>query len=319
MLYNQFESGSINGIDPNECESILSGESPYPVDDMVFLSVLREDPNCCGKWDNICQTAYDKIAVGDFGEETGEVRNSENFGLHEKIFLKLIDESDEFRQLYYSRQADMINTVFSCENMLSTLDSLVAIIEPEMPRHIQRWGRSMSEWESNVERLRDFVAERCENLDDGMKECYDLSGPYEITLDIFPKGAGDIDFNTIEIKEFPWTGSYFGNMENLIDADPNSEHDFVRWETKGGTPVFPDFTSENASIILNGLDTLVAIFGLETATEDIVEQNIDFNVFPTPSSGLVNFEYSLKESTQIQVTINAVSYTHLTLPTICSV
>ena len=303
-LYDQFSNGSIDGIDPASCPSILNGTSPYAADDTLFLEVLKDDISCCNTWDNICQETYDKFAAGDYGEENGEVRVSGNFGLHEKIFLKLIEESDEFRQLYYSRQADMINTVFSCDNMLNTLDSMVAIIAPEMPRHIQRWGRSVSEWEANVKRLRTFISERCESLDDGMTECYDLTGPFEVTLDIYPRGAGDIDFNTIEIKEFPWTGSYFGNMENLIDADPNSEYDFIRWETTGGTPVFPDFNTERASIMLTGQDTLVAIFGLETSTEDLVEQNIDFSVFPTPSSGLVNIEYSLKESTDIQIVIS---------------
>ena len=178
---------------------MLSGDSPYPAEDEVFLEVLKDDIFCCDNWDSICQETYDNFAAGEFGEVTGEVVVTENFGLHEKIFLKLIDESDEFRQLYFSRQADLINTTFSCENMVNTLDSMVAIIEPEMPRHIQRWGRSMSEWKSNVARLKSFIEDRCDYLDEGMTECYDLTGPYEITLDIYPPGAGDIDLSLIHI------------------------------------------------------------------------------------------------------------------------
>jgi hypothetical protein len=66
--------------------------------------------------------------------------NGGDVGQHEQIFLKLLDESPEFQQLYYSRYADHMNTVFSCENMLATFDSMVGIIAPEMPRHITRWG-----------------------------------------------------------------------------------------------------------------------------------------------------------------------------------
>ena len=84
-----------------------------------------------------------------------------DLGKHEKIFLRLLEENQEFRNLYFSRYADMINKAFSCENMLTTLDSLISIIRPEMPRHIERWGRSMTEWENNIERLREFVSERC--------------------------------------------------------------------------------------------------------------------------------------------------------------
>jgi hypothetical protein len=34
--------------------------------------------------------------------------------------------------------------IFSCENMLFTHDSMLANIAPEMPRHIDRWGGTMT-------------------------------------------------------------------------------------------------------------------------------------------------------------------------------
>ena len=45
-------------------------------------------------------------------------------GMHEVIFLKLLDESPVFEQLYYSRYADLMNTAFSCEVMTHTFDSI---------------------------------------------------------------------------------------------------------------------------------------------------------------------------------------------------
>lgn len=67
-----------------------------------------------------------------------------------KIFLKLLEDNPDFRNLYFARYADMFNTTFSCESMIYILDSMVNIIRPEMPRHIARWGGSMFEWESNI-------------------------------------------------------------------------------------------------------------------------------------------------------------------------
>ena len=48
-----------------------------------------------------------------------------DLGKHEKIFLKLMDENMDFRNRYFARYADMNSTIFSCEVMLSTLDSLL--------------------------------------------------------------------------------------------------------------------------------------------------------------------------------------------------
>ncbi|MBK6785345.1 MAG: CotH kinase family protein [Saprospiraceae bacterium] len=73
------------------------------------------------------------------------------------MFLKLLEDNPDFRNLYFARYADMFNTTFSCESMIYILDSMVNIIRPEMPRHIARWGGSMFEWESNIKRLRDFI------------------------------------------------------------------------------------------------------------------------------------------------------------------
>ena len=47
--------------------------------------------------------------------------NGNDLGKHEKILLRLLDQNADFRQLYYSRYADLMNTVFSCDNMISTL------------------------------------------------------------------------------------------------------------------------------------------------------------------------------------------------------
>lgn len=278
-------------------------ESPYSTEDSIYQQTVIQDNYCCwDPWDEGCQELYNQIESGWINEDNLRVLG--NFGKHDKIFLKLIEENDEFRQQYYSRQTDLMNTTFSCERMTTILDSLVAIIEPEMPRHIERWGGSMQEWGQNLDKLRGFVEERCELFDDGMISCYDLSGPYSLTLEVFPEGAGDIDLNTIEVKSFPWTGQYFGDMENLIDADPGPDYDFVRWEVKNGSSITPNEFSENASITLTDADTLVAIFELETvSTIDLNENIYDINVYPSPTNDLINIDFSLQKKSDIKITL----------------
>lgn len=181
------------------CLSILNGTSPYPITDTIFHQVIQNDDFCCNtEWDGICQDAYNAFN----GEAEAPTEFERDVGSHEKIFLKLLDESPEFKQLYYSRYADLMNTVFSCENMISTLDRMIAVIAPEMPGQINRWGGTMSEWEANVDNLRDFINQRCMLLDDGALSCYDeLSDPYSVTLMVEPNiGIGEIDFNSLDIE-----------------------------------------------------------------------------------------------------------------------
>ncbi|MBL7827269.1 MAG: CotH kinase family protein, partial [Saprospiraceae bacterium] len=52
--------------------------------------------------------------------------------------LNKLRTNPEVQQYYLSRQADLMYTVFGCENMLNYLDTIEALIDPEMARHAQR-------------------------------------------------------------------------------------------------------------------------------------------------------------------------------------
>ncbi len=231
-------------------------------------------------------------------------------GRHEKIFLRLLDQNPTFKQLYYSRQADMMNTVFSCDNMITTLDKMLDVIEPEMPRQIDRWGGTMTEWESNVEDLKDFILQRCELLDDGMLECYDeLSGPYKVTLMTQPDGVGEIDFNTLDIETFPWSGDYFGGMQNLIKAkvfnDFEDQYDFSHWESTAGS-VIADPNNFKTTITLNQADTLIAVFGTPTAVEDL-DPKFAMDVYPNPATESLTLDYDLGKAADVQVSLFSIT------------
>lgn len=223
-------------------------------------------------------------------------------GKHDVIFRKLQEENAEFRQLYYSRQADLQNTVFSCENMLYVLDSMVAVIDPEMTRHAQRWGGSYNGWKQNVKKMRDFISERCTLLDDGMVDCFDLDGPYDVTLLVEPAGAGEIDFNTLDIEQFPWTGAYFGGMENIIEATAKGTLPFLRWESRSGNAITPNVNSDNAKITFSQADTLVAVFGLASSVWE-PGNGLSLSVNPTLATDHVDVAYTLPGQMPVRVAL----------------
>ena len=227
---------------------------------------------------------------------------SDAFGMHEKIFLKLQAESPEFQQLYYSRQADLQNTVYTCDNMLNVLDSMVATISPEMPRHINRWGGSMSEWQQNIATMRTFVEQRCLLLDDGMLNCFNVTGPYSLTLEVEPPGAGTINLNTIKVKNFPWTGNYYGNMDNLIVGVPAGSNSFIRWETKSGNVISPSVGMADARMTLTQADTLVAVF---TAVVSVYDPTggYSFSAYPTMVTDQLYIDYDLDKTMDVEISL----------------
>lgn len=295
------------------CVTLTNGSSPYPVTDTIFHLVIQSDPYCCETyWDDICQDAYDEIEAG--GNNNIIITDFfGNVGSHEKIFLKLLDESPEFKQLYYSRYADLMNTVFTCENMNTILDSMLAVIEPEMPRQISRWGGTMEEWQENVDDLKDFINARCTLLDEGALNCYDdLTGVYPLTLMTEPAGVGEIELNTLDLTEFPWSGDYFGGMENYIEAKVLDEYEdnyeFSHWISTSGNQILPSVEDDEAKLTLEQSDTLIAVFvGDGTVSVNELKAKYDLNVFPNPASDYLRLEYNLESSENVQIDLYALS------------
>lgn len=176
-----------------------------------------------------------------------------------------------FEQYYISRYADLSNTIFSCDFMISHLDSLIDIIQPEMQRQINKWGGTLAVWQSNVQDLRDFINDRCAEITDGMIDCYNLTGPFQITILVDPPGSGKVEINSLVLNSYPWTGTYYGGINTLLYANDAPGWDFDYWELANNTVsptindihVTSDFVSDDV-IIAHFKTTLNVDIGNDT-------------------------------------------------------
>jgi CotH kinase protein/Chitobiase/beta-hexosaminidase C-terminal domain/Lamin Tail Domain len=226
-------------------------------------------------------------------------------GKHEKIIDKLLDQSPIYQQLYLSRSMDLRNTVFSCENMLAVFDSMVNVIAPEMPRHIERWqaAGSLQEWETNVQALRDYIAERCELLDEGLVDCYNLSGPFPLVVQADPPTAvSAIRLNTLTHEQLPWEGAYFSGTYQELQAmpAPGSGLVFSHWSSSAGSTTFADTANLSTRATVTEADTLTAHFRTVSSVSALDEQYA-LNVFPTLSTDVVNVQYRLQNSAPVRL------------------
>lgn len=173
--------------------------------------------------------------------------------------LNALMNNPTFYQLYVSRFVDLSNTVFSCNYMQHLLDSLIDMIEPEMPQQIAKWGGTMTQWQSNVQDMKDFIDGRCADLSDGMIDCYDLTGPFEIMVKIEPSDGGEVKINSLWFDQFPYYGSYYGDINILLEAKPGGNYVFDHWEFVNHS-MYDGETSANLTINLTSTDTIIAVF-----------------------------------------------------------
>ncbi|MCB9223684.1 MAG: CotH kinase family protein [Crocinitomicaceae bacterium] len=176
-----------------------------------------------------------------------------------KLFLNA-----EFQQEYITRYADLMNTYFSCDYMNHLLDSMVGVIQPEMPDQIAKWGGNISTWQQNVQDLRDFIDQRCLAMTQGMVDCYNLTGPFDLTVKVEPPGSGEIKLNSLWTPYYPWTGQFYGNINTLFKASANTGFVFDHWESVNHVFLNPTSTEDTLNLLM--ADTVIAYFVDTTTT-----------------------------------------------------
>ncbi len=211
-----------------------------------------------------------------------------------------------FKQYYVGRQIDLMNTVFSQNNMISQLDSTAAIIDPEMNQHAIRWSGTYAEWYQNYQDLRDFIIQRTNYLPtSSFNNCYNTTGPYQITLITDPPYAGFIKLNSLYHTSFPWTGTYFGGNYSLLDVIPSFGYQFDHWSSNNQN-FLPSANTAQAMINLTGNDTIVAHFGVYSAIEDPNRKNTNtptVTVAPNVFSQQAYITYELPAAGKVSMRI----------------
>ena len=228
---------------------------------------------------------------------------------HIGLLLKLRQNPD-FNQYYLTRQLDLWNTTFSCDNMMPYLDSMVAVIDPEMTAHASRWFGTYTEWDTNVQILRDFITQRCTAITAGFISCYSYTGPYNLTINADPAGAGSIKLNSLVHSVLPWSGTYFGGVDNKLVAMANPFYLFVLWSANNQT-FNPNAGVTNVKVNLTSTDSIVAHFLVTSVPELLPIVNPIVSAYPTVTNSQVTVQYSLPEASPVTLKIYSVLGTQI--------
>ncbi|MFN0213671.1 MAG: CotH kinase family protein [Saprospiraceae bacterium] len=223
---------------------------------------------------------------------------------HIRVLNKL-RSNQNIERYYVTRMADLMSTVFGCENMLSYLDSIEGLIDPEMTRHSQRWFGTYAEWKNNLDELRDFITNRCNILPSLMDDCYTVSGPHQTVVMVEPPLAGTLNINTLTYSadQFPHTQTYFGGSDAGLSlwafADTSAGYKFDHWSAINHTFANPDSTY--GFLNLNTSDTIVAHFS--KASSPVFEPGSlgkpTFTVFPSLFDKEITVNFFLPERSKV--------------------
>lgn len=145
------------------------------------------------------------------------------------LLLPKLLENPVFLERFLSRAADLLNTTFEPQSVLSLIDTLSAELEPDIAYETIRWSSAV-DWASNIEEMRDFARRRPEFVRQHFVEGFDLDGAVTLTFSLPADGTGYVAVNDALIQDLHWQGVYFRDIPVQIVAAPAPGYRFAGWE-----------------------------------------------------------------------------------------
>jgi hypothetical protein len=200
---------------------------------------------------------------------------------HSRIFEKVL-QNEQFRHYFINRYADLMNTSYHQNNLVEMITKFQNIMEPEMPRHTERWNYGLSTWYSEVDYLKEFAQERIPFARKHVQNEFNLQKQVNVNLEVYPPGAGLIQISTIIPDSLPWTGIYYDGVPVTIKALPNESNKFKYW---GDNSLINKEKNDSITLNISSDETFIAYFDGSPGGEE--EDNGPFRVFafPNPANG----------------------------------
>jgi hypothetical protein len=199
---------------------------------------------------------------------------------HVQIFKSLL-ENKLFKQYFINRYADLVNTIFSTNEMTTYIEQTRSVLVEEMPLHFAKWGSDMAGWDHEIYQIAiPHISDRPAFAMEQVRAVFDLNKIVELELDVWPPQAGNIQINTITPGPLPWKGNYFDGNPITVTVLPNAGFEFVEWHAENSLP--NSVSSPTLSFNPASSNKLIAYFSTGNSKDNLM-------VYPNPTKDKINF------------------------------
>ena len=234
--------------------------------------------------------------------------------------------NEDYRIYFINRFADLNNTLYLPERLLSIEQDYFNEWALEMPQEYQRWSnpnevvQEMNEFYYRHNLLRDDIECKTEVIRDQIENALELDGQFDLLLDVYPENAGFIHLNTITPTHYPWEGVYYKSIPIELTAVANPGYNFISW---GNNSDIDDLINSYwTGETYNNELSFTALFEVTDEVEEI-DTNTLVDIYPNPAKDIIHISTTSERilgwqiynhhGQLIEATINHALDTHITL------
>jgi hypothetical protein len=176
-------------------------------------------------------------AEGDWNHLTLDyVTDAESTNSHNKpwstLHLRLLLEIPVFKHRFIQTMLTSLQTTYDSHRLNKIIDEFERGIEDEMPYHKKKWGGSVEDWRTQIQRIRTFNNQRNAFLQQHTIEFFNLKNQVAVNVTATPENGGSYQLNGIETNKGLMNALYFKGLAFAATAKPNDGYIFKGWKVR---------------------------------------------------------------------------------------
>jgi hypothetical protein len=220
---------------------------------------------------------------------------------HSNVFRAII-KNQKFQYDFANRYADLVNLYWQQDTVQSVFDKMNNEVQNEISNECNRWSSfsTVAHWQTDFALKRSCIVDRnivARNELDSL--VLGKSGQVNITLDVYPSGAGKVHISTIDAPTYPWMGIYFKGAPVSIKAIANAGYVFDHWDANAFiNNVFVDSFNNN----ITNNTTCKAYFKQNNVGIALVQNaKIELNIYPNPAQHTIQINANTKQTAMVKI------------------
>ncbi len=197
------------------------------------------------------------------------------------LFRKLI-QNETYRNGFVNRMADEMNSRFLPENVAQHIDSIAALVSPEIQDHFKRWNGFGDNWVFQVANLKTFASNRPREVKSHILTELNLPAYHQLSVTNQQTDKGLLVINDrLRIGHPQWRGDYFEEVPITVTAVPLPGYKFSHWKQGSQS------NDSEITLDLKSNRTVEPSFISDGTSTSNTDKKVRLKIYPNPTTDLI--------------------------------